>query len=123
MKNTELRLGNILNGGIVVEITKKYFTVDDGNAQWRSILMREDWVNEQPVELTEKWLLNMGFIKDGEYFKKYLGTFCFGVRKYDFFTPYTPFTKLKYVHQLQNLYFNLTNNELECDGFFNKLIK
>jgi len=71
--------------------------------------------NIEPIPLTEEWLLKFGFeIKQGRFGNEYWGkinlytssdkkiVFCFdGYLK-----------GIKYVHQLQNLYFALTGNEL-----------
>ena len=67
-----------------------------------------------PIELTEEWLLKFGFEKDNELnFVK----FSFKVH---FWSNYNSYMygwvggniELKYVHQLQNLYFALTGEEL-----------
>jgi len=68
----------------------------------------------QPIPLTESWLLKFGFDEDGGYYGSYMLWF------------EKPFTHAflnadilgeikfpcKYVHQLQNLYFALTGEEL-----------
>lgn len=64
-----------------------------------------------PIELTEEWLLNLGFRKSfrGKWQKDELaydiyggnGLYMHGVT-----------LEIKYVHQLQNLYFSLTGKEL-----------
>jgi hypothetical protein len=70
----------------------------------------------EPIPLTEEWLIKFGFernLKDGSWQNKgsFPLTFYFdGVRLSVKF--YQGNEKL-YVHQLQNLYFELTNSELE----------
>ena len=96
--------------------------------------------NFEPIPLTEEWLLKFGFVSEGEgneawldidnkitpenkiqlrtwvnfeCFKDYGGTAFFMLENYEgeYYTTIIP-CKYKYVHQLQNLYFALTNEEL-----------
>ena len=63
-------------------------------------------INEvKPIPLTEEWLLKFGFIWDGDIkiLKGYLNDYVDGNGE----------ARLKYVHQLQNLYFALTGEELK----------
>ena len=82
----------------------------------------------EPIPLTEDWLLKMGFKKasDNCYIKTYPNNCDFIL--FDWLTPiavsngfkegdyYYFFHRtahtIRYVHQLQNLYFSLTGNEL-----------
>lgn len=64
----------------------------------------------QPIPLTDEWLLKFGFIEfEAEYFKK--DNFKI-VKSFDNYWLDGFGTELKYVHQLQNLYFALTGIEL-----------
>jgi len=110
IKSNELRIGNsILQDGELVFVTP-----------WRLGLIELDSVVYEPIPLTEEWLIKFGF------FEKYkstsnrwnIGGFELhdcedddgqlqGVFLYDFRL------EVKYVHQLQNLYFALTGKELE----------
>lgn len=72
----------------------------------------------KPIPLTEEWLLKFGFKKvdyrtnkEAEFDEWILGDFGFieNENGYEFY-PYL--TTLKHVHQLQNLYFALTGEEL-----------
>lgn len=81
----------------------------------------------KPIKLTEKWLFKLGFNKD--YKKGYIGVdygntdFVLTSPKvmgewqdnycWQFVCTWDKFTEIKYVHQLQNLFFALTGNELE----------
>lgn len=69
----------------------------------------------KPIKLTEEWLIKFGFMPKGGYYNKeaynieIINEFEFIYfsiidSDYDF--------EIKYVHQLQNLYFALTGNEL-----------
>ena len=80
----------------------------------------------EPIPLTEEWLERFGF----EQMKLYTGDKCFvkekfcvlcdgQLKNYDlrltFDSDQTIRIKLDYVHQLQNLYFALTGEELQTD--------
>ena len=73
--------------------------------------------NVEPIPLTEEWLLKFGFNKRKIYFE--LGKLAISLNgiEYDngrtYFNSWTILEKQpEYVHQLQNLYFALTNEEL-----------
>ena len=75
--------------------------------------------NIKPIPLTEEWLLKFGFKKDGTNYQKgwfYLhGNNRTGTIDFLLNEPYSNkynATVLQFVHQLQNLYFALTGNEL-----------
>lgn len=90
-------------------------------------LKQEDWAVNigaiEPIPLTEEWLLKFGFDKTGEDdFDKTFGDIKqISIRKTKLFTSNklgvyynsTRITIIKYVHQLQNLYFALTGEELK----------
>ena len=75
----------------------------------------------KPIPLTEEWLIKFGFEKLNVdiiryeksnlivewLFERWTG------RLYDDFETSIQITEIKYVHQLQNLYFALTQKELE----------
>jgi hypothetical protein len=114
MKATEVRIGNLLNhnNGFVVGP----FTV---NSIHISDLERDNaYAKEyEPIPLTEEWLISFGFIDDKITFE--LKGFMLGWYRNDEFY-YLPTNQInvrnkiqiKYVHQLQNLYFALTGEEL-----------
>jgi hypothetical protein len=86
----------------------------------------------EPIPLTEEWILKFeGFFKDGEHLSigRYDYKYCFKYRdwadNWAFYIEYTDSPNsnddgvkypiafdIKYVHQLQNLYFALTGEEL-----------
>ena len=118
MKATELRIGNYIDYTtereiVTMQITYEYIRlIHNGNK------------NFKPIPLTEEWLLKFGFefSRDPEsnYYEKTFDftafykvvierkigsdVFCYS----SFFST----TQLIYVHQLQNLYFALTGEEL-----------
>lgn len=113
---TELRIGNYLRLtassptetvsaiGQVSGIVKDMVIMGDGLAS--------PFRNLEPIPLTEEWLLKAGFEKFGNVY--------FGGHKVNltitesFETIFNDLLaiKLNYVHQLQNLYFALTGEEL-----------
>lgn len=115
MKSNELRIGNCVFEDERLVILHDGFGIDHAH-------------NFDPIELTEEWLLNFGFdnvrknllichneyhnnrINEGVYYVEPVG---------DAFNNWYLYHKVKmitsnirYVHQLQNLYFALTGEEL-----------
>lgn len=122
MKITELRIGNLVTvGGFgigkIMGINLEHpangnclvFKFTDGT------YATVDFENAKQIPLTEEWLLKFGFEKDNKWIfhiklmKGYIninGVFCLFEYKENH-------QNIIYVHQLQNLYFALTGNELE----------
>ena len=124
---TIIKVDSINEKGINLKI------IDDGN--WAEIAQR--WIKPEyefnsifPIPLTEEWLIKFGF--NSQYKKGWIGIDVkhsngtttdfvlsypqrmgmwqtFFAFEYDGFR----FVEIKYVHQLQNIYFALTNKELE----------
>lgn len=122
---SELRIGNFVKGGEVVWLH-----------QIAIVLGLESGVNYQlhyttlePIPLTEEWLSNLGFVIHEEDSKRYFNphTMFFELRNvtalengFKIIAGYPEKTyfkgisiEIKYVHQLQNLYFALTQTELK----------
>ena len=119
MTANELRIGNIIKGiGVNIEWVVEGFEgdciySDDG---WRYLSYFE------PIPLTEDWLLRFGFLRDTKYdFELKVN----GVLFYGMCDNSQPINtgicilnlpesniNIKHVHQLQNLYFALTGEEL-----------
>ena len=109
MKENELRLGN--------KLTNFLGEVFDCNAE--TIRSFESnyfpYGKPLPIPLTEEWLLKFGFEKKGvnrtrwTFWKIDLVEDEKGIYSFDESRIYID---IKYVHQLQNLYFALTNEEL-----------
>lgn len=123
MDARELRIGNILFNGNVCEITEDDVSVFDGYQKWKQSRMREGF---EPIPITEQWLINFGF--EITYSSKFRLKFDHNSKHefgFDFshtpnksmegFRFYGKYIKIKYVHQLQNLYFSLTNEELKLN--------
>lgn len=115
MKASELRIGN----WIVAKDFNKPFQVA---ANTFTDMIQRFIANEQihqPIPLTEEWLLRFGFIKDDPKWFRKPNTFPYiccnlkGEAALEYNTDFiVPATQIKYVHQLQNLYFALTGEEL-----------
>lgn len=122
MNANELRIGSLVyfNGthkeiGLISGITTDIFTEPKVLLNDR-IDIPYQLSSLKPIPLTEEWLLNFGFEKDGSLSYRYF------LReksiKYDIddncicISDSWEWSKIKYVHQLQNLYFALTNEEL-----------
>lgn len=112
MKSNELRIGNI---------THEMF---DGN--WREVVVssfdiynqEEGFIDLFPIPLTEEWLLKFGFVANryNDVFELYPLMFdCEYTDKGEWNISYDGHplsTEIQHVHQLQNLYFALTGEEL-----------
>lgn len=127
MKATELRIGNFVdreNSGHLLEITKEHLYYWD---KFKCVLF--------PMRLTEEWLLKFGFEKHKNGYTWFLEKDCngdlrtsedhdedmldsFSIDMEDVNVFYfngiskMPDIQIRFVHQLQNLYFALTEEEL-----------
>lgn len=102
MKSTELRIGNWI-----------YYTTDKTNfkATAKTILYFSD-IYFKPIPLTEDWLKKFGFtriVPSWADIKRIDKDDYYLIRDDVYFNE----KKIKYVHQLQNLYFALTGKELK----------
>lgn len=121
MKANELRIGNL------VKYEGKVYAIDSISTEFPTLNTMEfgigvvDWNNIEPVTLTEEWLVKFGFEKvDYQYVKfvheeesDFIGVlhdigFAFYVNKDD----ERPLIYIRYVHELQNLYYCLCGKEL-----------
>jgi hypothetical protein len=125
MKATELRIGNyVLRSGHIEKVYQiRNSGVDFYRGQNKKSIITQSYTYSgiEPIPLTEEWLLKFGFkyyslpsennVKRGYYTMKYGSTFKIIIsnKKYYFLN----FRKeIEYAHQLQNLYFALTGEEL-----------
>ncbi|MFN7656446.1 MAG: hypothetical protein ACK5OW_01520 [bacterium] len=129
MKASELRIGNLVNlmlnhedfETIRVDVTD-LINIPNGGVY-------------EPIPVTEKWFEKFGFYRDGEYWSRGINDYkyCFKYRDWaDNWAFYQEFTDspddrddgvkypisfdIKYVHQLQNLWFALLFEELTIKG-------
>jgi len=121
MTANELRIGNWVHSGI----TDEDFIVESHDIV--NISMGFDNGKVQPIELTEEWLVKFGFKKRitiGHSVQYFIGKnpvthdWLFDLLWLEgYSTPFyrNGFHKIKHVHQLQNLYFALTGEELKIE--------
>lgn len=137
MKASELRIGNWIKGSENFIATSSHINIAE--LRERKLNTHSGF---DPIPLTEEWLLKFGFAKEetkeserhGFYFSKsYIDiNYCFSFADFrEDFGLYIEYTDsphesdegkkypvsfgVKYVHQLQNLYFALTGGELKTD--------
>lgn len=131
IKANELRVGNLLEYHVNEEgMTWEPTAIDHQDIAWCTT--DEDNFNKvhRPIPLTEDWLLKLGFeVRESSTCKEwYIGMneithdWLFSITWLDrpelINAPNAPFYRngrhaLRFVHQLQNLYFALTGKELE----------
>jgi len=108
----ELRIGNYLDAAgeteIVTEIYEDYFYTKSCKSTWALI---------KPIPITKEWLIDFGcqYIDDHEYIIKddlILENEYTDKGVWNFCTEHSWITEIKYIHQLQNLYFAITGKEL-----------
>jgi hypothetical protein len=109
MKTSEIRIGNFVHH----PLTDDTFQISISGLSAFAI----NFVTYQPIPLTEEWLLKLGFIRKNGYgfIKKDLfGNLFYSVetKEHFMFQYHELRIKIDYVHQLQNLYFALTGEEL-----------
>jgi hypothetical protein len=118
MKANELRIGNLLEcwyGDNYFEVTiEDLQTIYNGKSK------------AKPILLTEEWLLKFGFEKDEKneywFWKNCVSVSVLGYIELLSFNRQSFKTniQLKYIHQLQNLYFALTGKELVVSNIVNE---
>lgn len=116
MKPSELRIGNWIHNDYFGDSWDAQLTIEEvGACYHRTDKMLSPSI--KPIPLTEEWLEKFGFEKmaNREWFKQ--GSIQYNpsreileIWQRDNWITYKK--QFKYVHQLQNLYFALTNEEL-----------
>jgi hypothetical protein len=129
MEAKDLRIGNWVNYRIYDKLDdpQEYFDLTQVDA---IDLQTLDDHYYQPIPLTEEWMLKFGFEEtDPKKFigglytrKKTDGFYGFHINKetmsyctFDYEGDIDDIIKIQYVHQLQNLYFAVTGEELEIN--------
>lgn len=117
MKVSELRIGNYVNRlGYPEQI--KSITISEGKRGYVAVQSSGVITHNQiePIPLTEEWLLKLGFEKlENKFYSK--GRFSYH-KKYgwkifeNWVNGWVGVQKVEYVHQLQNLYFAISGEEL-----------
>lgn len=118
MEASELRIGNITSHGTVYKINQETdadFNDTVGCMDFMGGIGEFELKDVNPIPLTEEKLLEFGFNKSGLYYLKdqvyvYIAT---GEHEAEFEYQFNHTQKpLFYVHELQNLFFALTGEEL-----------
>ena len=118
MKATNLRIGNLVNR--TLSGSETIIDKITGYDLWHSeklhdVNHRVEWNAISEIELTDEWLIRFGFVIDDEQCfhkngimldKRYTGD---NTYEFEF---YSSCVNIIFVHQLQNLYHALTNEEL-----------
>jgi len=121
MKANELRLGNYVGFWGTTDFVTQVNEIEIETNAYNNVSIND----VKPIPLTEEWLIKFGFFpskyKDGYTISPY-GKNEFLLDKeytdegeWDFCTDENYLKTIKYVHQLQNLYFALTNEELTTE--------
>jgi len=124
MKANELRIGNyLLLCNEIVNISAGFIADYDFSKRNKfneNTPIRENDVS--PIPLTEEWILKFGFEKEFEHIFIFPNNmsirivgYAWNIQMFDLCCEWydTPIRSIKYIHQLQNLYFALTGEELE----------
>ena len=116
MKATELRIGNLIEYKIEDKLDerKEWWVVSKVDFQDLTWLdSNPEDADFRPIKITEEWLLKFGFEYTKLYYIKYDDDLIIYFDGVDFyFKRSSKSLTIKYVHQLQNLYFALTGEEL-----------
>ena len=123
IKANELRIGNFVtaircdNSQIIDQVKQLHESY---------VVTKFDWGKVEPIPLTEEWLTKLGFKQTEKIAQKIIRSVGrLGVLNVEKSKPFEIklsywvdddgilISKIKYVHQLQNLYFALTGEELE----------
>lgn len=115
----ELRIGNLTSMGVVYEIQQsKFYVLNDKEESFNSA-----WAEIEPIPLTEEWLLRFEFFRHHHdysngfiYIKNVIDNteFEWGVYPNEIGSGIQIVNrkKIQYVHQLQNIFYAITQTEL-----------
>lgn len=118
MKATELRIGNLIEYKIEDKLDErkewwKVSKVDFQDLTWLDSNPEDS--DFRPIKITEEWLLKFGFVKKEIGYSKLTEMeqcFLISFGKHTSVNGIKFNNEIKTVHQLQNLYFALTGEEL-----------
>lgn len=111
MKVNELRIGN----WVYLISKEKNYQISSGH-DIEEIDDAPELFDATPIPLTEKWLTDFGFVKEGNLWHNQIALYV-GNPEHPFnydvcFFEHNNLVTVYHVHQLQNLYFALTGDEL-----------
>jgi hypothetical protein len=128
MEAKELRIDNYVNIGLKSsDLRTDYDAITASGLMDLQVNKESSSFTYEPIPLTEEWLVKFGFTKDKKHTKCcdlklendfYLQGIGYGKSNFKYEVILTDsndneLTLVKHVHQLQNLYFALTNKELK----------
>lgn len=118
MKVTELRIGNYIILGTRNQVTVMVEEILEGNFVTCNLTTNEWPITDyKPVPITPEWLARFGFkeVKTHAYMKGDFGLeyFTHEGRFFSDNVEHLNQAPVNFIHQLQNLYFALTGEELE----------
>jgi len=116
----ELRIGNNIFNGVIVAVNEDHFIFNDGYSNWSSKRFNSEVL--APIPITPEILERLGFVQNQTH-KRYwhIEKFRYNTTKMllDIDTGHRNgegigwmCVKIQYLHQLQNLFYALTNKEL-----------
>tara|TARA_R110002167_G_C12288573_1_gene615858 strand:- start:203 stop:562 length:360 start_codon:yes stop_codon:yes gene_type:complete len=108
---SELRIGNWVTA-IQCDGSEVQQKIDVINAIGNFATTTHGWSKIKPIPLTEEWLLKFGFEENTTSWTNYKTRPCVKIGKQGKYLYYNGGSRIVYVHQLQNLYFALTSEEL-----------
>jgi hypothetical protein len=123
MKANELRIGNLLfdRGDKILRLDYWDFMKPAqrmflGDSELHPLTENLEYC--KPIPLTEEWMFKFGFIKssDNNYYKGGKFTIYNRFGNFGLIGGSLSWKEFKHVHQLQNLYFALTGEELTYGG-------
>ena len=116
IKQNELRIGNYIYSKETNEI-QKITGITEEHPFFDAITFDyPNWDEIEPIPLTEELLLIFGFVKDGYWFNYEFGFYSIGISNDPSGFNYVyddGFITIYYVHEIQNLIFALSNQELK----------
>lgn len=122
MEANELRIGNLINVISTNKVFESFITDAKGYDLIRCEEKDFNYWNYEPIPLSEKWLSDFGFIQtnESEEVEWYnLNGFEIAIHEEHgdvyFVYQHMVLRHIVHVHQLQNLYFALTGEELKTD--------
>jgi hypothetical protein len=114
MKASELRIGNYFKHSLFEDYLEIQSISESGLCSAKEVNGGFEIEHTNPIPLTEEWLLKFGFeTNDVRYWQ--ISAFRLHINRYGewIFKVETFEQEIKYVHQLQNLYFDLVGEELK----------
>jgi hypothetical protein len=114
----ELRIGNIVINAGRRDSVQPLIGVESVSVSLLGIIATYPDNHEyEPVPLTEEWLIKFGFVFDGFRYQQEINNNLWVLVKNNVYGWYSPHIEIsngiQNVHQLQNLYFALTGEELK----------